>query len=286
VDYEEKIKTKKTIQKMFILPNNKLSIYKSDIDKGIFNFKENSAHKLKLIAADVYGNKSELAFNVKGSNQSNETNDSVSNNSILMDWKEENRFEEEEIVVKIPKNALFDTLDFKYSKSDPEFKAYSGLHHVHNIYTPLQKSYSITIETKNLPDELKEKAFIAEISEEEINSIGGTVLNGHIITESNTFGDFVVLVDTISPTIDPITEFSNLKKEQLSFKISDELTGIKSFNGYIDNNWALFEYDQKNDLLFYNIDSARIEKGIEHELELFVMDNMDNISTFYTTFYW
>ncbi|PLX13948.1 MAG: hypothetical protein C0597_10780 [Marinilabiliales bacterium] len=286
VDYAEKVKTKKTIQKMFILPNNNLSIYKSDSNSGIIEFKEDSTYNLRLIATDVYGNKSELNFYVKGSEPKLVQNDSIFENYIQMNWNEENKFEDSEIVLQIPKNALFDNLSFSYSKSEPDFKAYSALHHVHNIYTPLQKSYSLAIQTKQLPNELKEKAFIAEILEEEINSIGGTVLNGNIVAESTTFGDFVVLVDTISPEIVPLSDFNNLKKEQLSFKIYDELTGIKSYNGYIDNLWALFEYDEKNDLLFYKIDLERIEKGIEHELELFVIDNMNNISTFYKTFYW
>ena len=64
------------------------------------------------------------------------------------------------------------------------------------------------------------------------------------------------------------------------------MSGIKSYNGFIDNNWALFEYDQKNDLLFYTMDEERIEKNKEHELELFVIDNKGNIATYYTTFNW
>ena len=90
----------------------------------------------------------------------------------------------------------------------------------------------------------------------------------------------------IAPEIKPNTDFNNLKNNKISFTIKDEFSDIKSYNGYIDNNWALFEYDQKNDELFYNIDSERLQKNSEHELELFIIDNKDNISTYYTTFYW
>ena len=285
IDYQEKISTKKTIQKMFVAPNNNLSIYKTYINRGIFEVEPGKYYHMRLIAKDVHGNRSKLRFKAKGSEKETSPDTSFEN-SVLMKWENDNRFEKDEIVVQIPKKALFDTLHFKYSKSEPGFEAYSSLHRIHNRYTPLIKPYTVTIETKNLPNELKKKAFIAEIYEDEINPIGGTVLNGHMVGESKSFGEFVVLVDTVPPEIELFTNVTETELSRIEFKVLDELTGIKSFNGYIDNKWALFEYDQKNDLLFYIMDDDRIEKGIEHELELFVIDDMNNISTFYTTFQW
>ena len=286
IDYAEKVKSRKTIQKMFISPNNNLSIYKTNKNKGVFIFQNDITYKINLIVTDTYGNKSELSFFVTGTEPNFEFNEKISDDGKLMNWDQENSYENEEIKVQIPGKALFDTINFKYAMKEPEFKAYSSLHHVHNIYTPVLKPYSLTIKTKNLPGELKEKAFIAEIYNDEINSIGGSIINGHIVGQARSFGDFVVLVDIVSPIIKPLSDFSNLNRGVIKFKITDKLTGIKSFNGYIDNKWALFEFDQKNDLLFYTIDKERVEKGIEHELELFVIDNMDNIATYYTTFYW
>ncbi len=286
IDYAEKVKSKKTIQKMFISPNNNLSIYKTTKNNGIFTFQNDTTYKINLIVTDTHGNKSELSLYVTGKEPNFEFNELISGNGKLMNWDQENFYENEEIKVQIPEKALFDTINFKYSIKEPGFKAFSNLHHVHNIYTPVLKPYSLTIKTKNLPGELKEKAFIAEIQNDKINSIGGNIINGHIVGQAKLFGDFVVLVDTVSPIIKPLSDFSNLKGEVIEFKITDKLTGIKSFNGYVDNKWVLFEFDKKNDLLFYTIDKERIERGIEHELELFVIDNVDNISTYYTTFYW
>jgi len=285
IDYAEKTRSKRTIQKTFIAPNNNLSIYKSNINKGMFLFNQNTLHNIKINASDVYGNKSMLSFNVQAKCIKSNPKEKIHDSGIFMNWKEDNTFESDEIKIYIPKNSLFDTLYFKYSKSKPEFKAYSNIHHIHNIYTPINKSYSVTIETIDLPSELKNKAFVAELLEDEINSIGGEIINGHIVAEAKTFGDFVVLVDTVSPEIISLTDFNKINRK-ISFTIKDNLTDIKSYKGYIDNNWALFEYDQKNDLLFYIIDKDRLEKGKDHELELFIIDNKDNISTYYTKFYW
>jgi peptidase M23-like protein len=282
IDYTEKMRSKKTIQKTFIAPNNNLSIYESDINKGIYTFIEDTTYNIKLIATDVNGNKSELLLNIKSQLPDFSIPsicDSAENN--YMKWEVENIFESNELKIVIPKKSLFDSIDFEYFKSEPDFEAYSNVHHVHNIYTPLNKAYSISIKTLNLPKELSDKVFI-----EEMNPIGGEIINGKIISEAKNFGDFVVLLDTISPQIKSVSDFTNIKSNTIRFVITDKLSGIKSYNGYIDNNWALFEYDQKNDLLFCIVDSERIEKNIEHELELFVIDNNNNISTYYTTFYW
>lgn len=287
IDYAEKMKSKKTIQKTFISPNNNLSIYELAINKGIYTFINDTTYKIRLVATDVSGNKSELLLNTVGQLpdfSAPHNSDSIENN---MNWEVENTFENDELKIVIPKRSLYDSINFKYSKSIPNFEAYSNVHHIHNIYTPLNKAFSISISTKNLAEELYDKVFIAELLEDnEINAIGGEIIGGNIVSESKNFGDFVVLIDTISPHIQKVTDFTNIKNNTIKFIITDKLSGIKSYNGYIDNNWALFEYDQKNDLLFYTIDKERVAKNTEHELELFVIDNKNNVSTYYTTFYW
>jgi len=286
IDYEEKIKSKRTVQKTFIDPNNNLSIYQKAHNRGIYKFNQDSAYTITLKATDVYGNKSELIFPVQSKILNKKSIvPSDSSKYIFMDWAKKNTFETEDVKISIPTNALFDTIYFTYSKMEPEFEAYSSLHKIHNIYTPLNDSYTLAIKTLNLPAEIKDKAFIAEIFKDKISSVDGDVVNGHIVTKTRTFGNYVVLVDTIEPEIKLLTNLNELKNK-IEFEIKDDLTGIKSFNGFIDNNWALFEYDKKNDLLIYTMDAERIERGKEHELELFVIDNKNNISTYYTTFYW
>ncbi len=55
---------------------------------------------------------------------------------------------------------------------------------------------------------------------------------------------------------------------------------LKSYEPVIDGKWALFEYDQKNNLLIYSFDPKRIQKGTKHNLSLKVTDNLDNLSTY------
>jgi hypothetical protein len=48
----------------------------------------------------------------------------------------------------------------------------------------------------------------------------------------------------------------------------------------------LFEYDGKNDLLFYCPDDKRLTKGKEHSLSLHVTDDRGNTTRFKGTFYY
>jgi hypothetical protein len=96
-------------------------------------------------------------------------------------------------------------------------------------------------------------------------------------------------VDTIPPRITPINikngaNMSGIK--DIRFKIKDDFSGINTYNGWIDGQWALFEYDAKNDLLFYNFDAGRLTKNTQHTLELKVTDNKGNTAEYKAKFMW
>jgi len=76
------------------------------------------------------------------------------------------------------------------------------------------------------------------------------------------------------------------ERKEIRFTIRDELSGIGKYEGYIDNHWALFEYDPKNELLLYRFDETRISRESVHELELYVSDQKGNTQLYHTTFDW
>jgi hypothetical protein len=73
--------------------------------------------------------------------------------------------------------------------------------------------------------------------------------------------------------------------DQIAFSIKDNLSGIHSFIGKIDGNWALFEYDAKDDLLYYVFDPARMQFGTNHLLKLTVIDGCGNIAHYNLRFF-
>jgi hypothetical protein len=118
---------------------------------------------------------------------------------------------------------------------------------------------------------------------------GGEWADGFVKGTIIEFGSYAVSVDTVPPEIKPIN-FSGIADmsdiNSMLFRVKDDLSGIMSYEGYIDGNWALFEYDAKNDLVFYKFDPERISRESNHNLELYVVDNKQNINFFCTEFYW
>ena len=104
-----------------------------------------------------------------------------------------------------------------------------------------------------------------------------------------SFGNYYAGIDTIAPEISSNGLFrgANLTgKNEIRIRITDDLSGINNYEGSIDGKWALFEYDQKNNVLIYKFDPERIAQGTTHNLTLTVSDNKDNTSYFSSSFTW
>src|SRR5690606_12299954 len=118
------------------------------------------------------------------------------------------------------------------------------------------------------------KALIASVQS---GSEGGKFENGWVTVNTRNLGSFYVAVDTIQPTIAArnLTNGKNVARQsKIDFTISDNFSGIQSFNGYIDDKWVLMEYDSKNRHLWHRFDK-NLSKG-KHKLKLIVRDWKDN----------
>ena len=123
-----------------------------------------------------------------------------------------------------------------------------------------------------------------------IVSEGGLFQNGWVTAKVNGFGTYAIMADTTAPKIQRVS-FKNGgwygAGDIISFKISDDLSGLKTYNGYIDNKWALFEYDSKSDTFFYRLDADRLARSKNaHTLKLYIMDERNNVQTLNAQFYY
>ena len=291
-DYAYKMDNSKYMQKLFIDPNNKLSIYNVTKNRGIVNISDTNIHIVSCILTDVYNNKTKLNMKVKGSATSPIETSTLVEYSKAMPYQMENTFEADGIKVTIPKNALFDKLFFNYTLLDSISGLYSDIHQVHNPNTALYKRYKLEIEAKNIPEKLQSKALIARISDNKAlpisHSVGGKWENGYVVTNIREFGDFAVTVDTIAPIVKAINISNGKNMSKLSsirFKISDDLSGISKYEAYIDDMWVLLRYDAKNNIVKYLFSDNKIEKGKDHTLKIKVVDAKMNETELLYRFY-
>jgi hypothetical protein len=294
MDYGEMMRSGKKIQKLFIDKNNKLTIYKIALNKGVIGFEDASVHSVCIIITDTYGNESRVKFHLQPvsppQNLSMAGISSVNNGTTHFLCDTLNIFENQSIRVAIPKDALFTDIDFQYCQRASDSIPFSLIHEVHNPYTPLFNSCVISIKPRNLPESLHNKALIARRSPNgTISAEGGEFKNGFVSTRIRSFGQFVVVVDTAPPVIKTVQFKSGAQykdKQVISFNIADSLSGIRKYAGFIDKKWALFEYDAKTGGFSYTLDNTRIDKGKMHQLEIFITDRKSNVARYKNTFYY
>jgi hypothetical protein len=289
IDYEIYQKDNMYIERTFVLPNDKLSVYKKLVNRGIFNFDDDRTHLAEIIVTDMNDNKSSLSFNIKARRMKPAAITEEADGRV-MPYNRTNNFENENIKVTIPDGALYDTLNFTYKRSAKVPGMYSDLHFIHNIYTPLHKPFILSIKPDSVPPGKKSKLLIIALDDAgKISAINSYWSEGYLSAAVGSFGKYYAGIDTVAPDISAngLKQGANLTgKKELRIRIEDTLSGIDYYEPTIDGKWALFEYDQKNNVLIYKFDAERIAQGTKHSLSLKVADNKDNISHFNFSFTW
>jgi hypothetical protein len=291
IDYAAYQRNQGFIERTYVLPNDRLSAYKNLINRGIYNFNDSLQHIAEIIVKDIEGNESRLTFSIRS--VTGNPADMISGkeeDGIMMPYNRSNSFSAENISVRIPEGALFDTIYFSYAKDKRRGDMFSDLHCVHNIYTPLHKPITLSITPDSVPSGKKSKMLIVRLNGHGIKTATGSYWTGNSISaETSTFGNYYIGIDTVAPEISAVgfSDNSDLSgRNEIKFRISDDLSGIRSYTPIIDGKWALFEYDLKNDVLIYRFDPERISKGTRHGLSLEVSDNRNNTSRYSTSFIW
>jgi hypothetical protein len=294
IDYALRQREGKRVHRLFKEPNNMLSAYKSLINNGQILASVDSLYKVKVLVEDPQGNHCELSMVLRGIEQKPLSAVIPSPISTLpnQQWLfyNENSYHTEWFDITVPKNSLYNNLNFSFAIADKPSGAYSPIVKILDENTPVHRLYKLKIKADSISSKYESQALIATISPMgDLGSVGGIYSKGFVEAQVNFFGNFFVTIDTLPPTITPINFFNNkdLSKEtQIMFIIKDDLSGIASYKGSINNSWALFEYDPKNKLIFYEIDKSKLEKGKTHELTLTVNDNKNNQSHYWATFNW
>jgi hypothetical protein len=291
IDYETYQKDNIYIERTFVLPNDKLSVYKDVVNRGIFNFNDDRTHHAEITVSDVHNNKSSLSFKIKAqSAKSQDVAETIDKNLKLMPFNKSNKFVSENLSISIPAGALYDTLYFSYKKSAGTKEMLSELHYIHNKFTPVHKAYTLSIKPGIIPSGKESKMLIVQLDDDQKkNAINSILTDGYLTAEVLSFGKFYIGIDSVAPVISVNGLVSGAiltGKKEIKIKITDDFSGIKSYEPIIDGKWALFEYDQKNNLLIYRFDEQRITKGTKHSLSLKVTDNKDNIGFYNCNFTW
>jgi hypothetical protein len=277
-DYQLELDENIKAHKCYVDEGNHFSGYEFIENQGLLFVAPGQKKNVKIIATDVDGNKSDLQFTLLGV--------PVKAAKIIKDYVKilypgkENVFETDSIKLKFSEKSLFRKVYFQFNMSSGNGKLYSDVYSVHNNREPVNKRYFISIKTQDIPFKYQDKVYLAGVNGSDLYSVASNVsykdkwLSAHI----RSFGNFAAAIDTVRPEIIPINIYEKkymLGEKRISFIIKDNETGIDSYNGYINGEWVLFQYDAKNDLVYYEFDDY-LPKADKYVLKLIVSDNKKN----------
>ncbi len=288
-DYEEKMRHGKWILKLFKdKPNNHLSNIRPFINRGILNINKERDYDIKIIVRDTYNNQSNLNFTIKGQEQTIQQQ-AFNREAIPFYWDQNNVFAQGDFRIEIKDMVLYNNVSFVFSENKSDFFL-SNIYTFGDTYTPLHNYASINIKpNKTVSD--PEKLYVLRVTDKgsKIEALNSSYEDGWVKTSTRYLGNFALLCDTIQPVIKSLQTMDgrNIKHlKSIRFKISDNESGVKRYKGFIDDKWALFEFDGKNNLLTYRFDKERVSSNQHHNLRLELVDNCGNMNIFDAKFYW
>jgi len=288
IDYAHFDSTGQRIQWTHVLPGNRLNIYEKVHNRGVFSFTENGVHHLRIEGADFAGNTTVLNVVLRVDSEM-ESLESLCFSALprgrLFSHMVSNTFQDEGIRVVIPQMALYEPIHFEHhSEPSENVEIFSRIHHVHRSGTPVHTNYTLSIRPVGLPQNLQNRALIARWDRRNDRWVayGGRFNNGFVTHTARRFGIFSVQVDTTAPEITPVNIQNNVipaTQNVVTFRITDNFSGIGTYRATINGRWFLMEFDAKSDTLQGTLEHTNLPPG-EHNFQLVVTDRKNNRTTY------
>jgi len=272
-DYDAKKQKHITIQKLFKEKNNDLPIYKTINDKGFISFKDNTFHSVRIVAYDFYNQKDEVSFFLKTAAPPSVVTKGSKKQDCLTAFKESTT----DYSIELPAKSLYEDVQLVTSYQNNTLSISAVGYDV-----PFQNSCIIKLKVPDNLSKYKDKLCISNISSTK-NYVDAVFENGFVKANVKTFGKYKVDVDTIAPQIKFNTNKTGFYKigNVVSFKVSDNYSGIGVFKLRLNGKWHLAEYEHKTSTIFFTVDE-KVAKG-NLILNLQVSDKENNQSNFQTT---
>jgi len=279
IDYSKYKTTNQRFEKLFMKNPYPLSIIQTNFDNGVISVLPNFSNTYRVEVSDYAGNKSIISIPIQYSPLDSKIQTDITKTKYLVNAKTDSNFELDNYSVFFPAGTFYDDLYL-------DFRVENKILTVHNDLVAVNNSFLVTIIDSTIVDD--GKTFIGSVNNNNKITYNLTKRKDNAFsTNSRNLGKFTLVKDSIAPkiTISKSVQgkwISSQKSIQLT--INDALSGIKSYNGFLNGKWVLFEYESKTRKITHKFDDNYIVNG-KNDLKVEVIDNVGNSTIFETQFF-
>lgn len=279
IDYNRYKKTHQRVQKLFMKYTYNWSNIYQNVDNGIYNVIPNFNGVQRIEVSDFFQNKTIIYIPIQYSNQPATVLNSIKTTKYFVKAKVDSNFEKDNFSVSFPAGTFYD--DFYLN-----FEVKNNILFLHDDTVPVHSNFTISVEDIISSEEDKKKMFLASFNGKKWTYNATKLVGNTFSCRSKSLGQFTLMKDTVAPKINISKSIEGkwiTGQKGLSFTISDDLSGIKTYNGYINDVWVLFEYESKLNKITHVFNDNLLLEGA-NKLKLIVTDNVGNSTIFETQF--
>lgn len=282
IDYEHKETTGEYIQKLFTKEPFPLSLISHNKSKGKLEIKPGDNYNVIIKIQDIHNNTTDITIPIVYDNSEATIKKNSNKTDYFVVANRENMYQKDHVTVTIPKGTFVEDFYLDFDVNNSVVK-------LHKDIVPAYQNMTIEIDAKDLIDKGLDakKSFIALVEKNKITHVNTQVKGTKFIAKTKTLGKYQILSDTVNPRIFGLNfkDGDNLdSKDSIVVYISDDLSGIKSYAGYLNGKWILMDYDYKTKSLIHYFSDAIYEDG-KNVLKIIVTDKAGNSSSLDASFY-
>ena len=280
IDYSKYKKTQQRVQQLFIKTPFDLSIVQANENKGVLQVSPNLASMYRIEVSDFFGNKKIVSIPIHYDLLPTIIATDALPSKYFVRAKTDTNFALENMSVFILAGTFYEDFNFNFDvKNDTLF--------LHDDTVPAHTNFTISIEDSKSTEAQKEKMFIGRIDGKKINYNPTYRKDSVFNTKVKILGKYALVSDTVAPIISSVFPIDGkwiTDQKTIQLSISDNLSGIKSYTGYLNGKWILFEYDNKTRKLTHYFNDGIVAEGA-NDLKVIVVDNVGNSTTFESRFF-
>ena len=280
IDYERYKALGQRVQKLYMDKPYSLSIVNPGEHSGIIKVENNITQLYRIEVLDFNQNTVKIYVPIQYSVAPSKISAIPITSKYFVKSKKENIFSLENVTVSFPPNTFYNDFHMNF-----EIKGKSLF--LHKDIMPAFTNFYITFEDSIVSISDKERMFIGLIIDKKVKYFNTKIYKNSFSIYSKILGEYKLLKDGTPPKIKPEKRIGGKwinDQNALAFLISDELSGIKSYNGYLNGKWILFEYESKTKKIVHHFSDGIVDEG-RNDLKLVITDNVGNSSIFETHFF-